>query len=176
MPFAWLRGFEIFMVAGMKDQSAGGFDATKFPRPRFVPPHFLVALIGAATLLTYQLKVRPMVRIVPLGLGLLVSGVALTLAGALLFRQSGAPVRPGENPIVLVTRGPYRFTRNPMYLGMLVALAGLAFLVGTWPFFLAPIVMFTILSARFIPFEEALMTAKWGDVYREYQKRVRRWL
>ena len=164
------------MVAGMKDANAGGFDSTRFPRPRLVPPHFLFGLIAAATLLTLQLKLRPSIRVLPLGVGLLGGGIALTVTGAMLFRKSGAPVRPGENPIVLVTRGLYRYTRNPMYLGMLLALTGLGFLVGTWPFFLAAVVMYMVLRLRFIPFEEALLTAKWGEAYRDYQKRVRRWL
>ena len=76
----------------------------------------------------------------------------------------------------MVVRGPYRFTRNPMYLGLVCITAGLALLTNAlWPLILLPIVI-VIVRRAVIDREEHYLTAKFGEEYLRYKARVRRWL
>ena len=75
-----------------------------------------------------------------------------------------------------MTGGPYRFTRNPMYLGLVVLAVGIAVWVGTWPLVIAPLAVFATANWVHIPFEEAKMRRQFGADYDGYVARVRRWM
>ena len=75
-----------------------------------------------------------------------------------------------------MTSGPFRFTRNPMYLGMLIWLTGLAVLLGSLMAFLFPILLFLLANSLIIPLEERLMEETFGESFLDYKRRVRRWL
>lgn len=93
-----------------------------------------------------------------------------------LFHIRGNPVCPFEETTHFIQNGPYRFTRNPMYLGMTMILTGIAFFAGTPPAFLAPVAFFLTVHTAFIPYEEKKMEAAFGKAYLDYKRRVRRWL
>jgi protein-S-isoprenylcysteine O-methyltransferase Ste14 len=94
-----------------------------------------------------------------------------------LFRREGTELNPASTTNrKLVTRGPFRFTRNPMYLGLVIATLGIAFWVGAWPMFLAPIAAFVTTNWVHIPFEEAKMRRQFGAEFDAYVSRVRRWI
>jgi len=76
----------------------------------------------------------------------------------------------------LVTRGPFRYTRNPMYLGLVLMAFGFALYFGTWPFYAVPVLLFLLCNFVFIPFEEAKMQRQFTDQYTDYLRRVRRWV
>jgi protein-S-isoprenylcysteine O-methyltransferase Ste14 len=76
----------------------------------------------------------------------------------------------------LVMRGPFRFTRNPMYLGLTLMAFGFALYFGTLPFYVVPVLLFLLCNFSFVPFEEAKMQRQFGDQYTDYLRRVRRWL
>ena len=76
----------------------------------------------------------------------------------------------------LVTTGPYRFTRNPMYLGLTIATFGIAVWVGAWPMFIVPAAVFLTAGLVHIPFEEAKMRRQFGTNYDDYTRKVRRWV
>lgn len=107
---------------------------------------------------------------------LFVVGEALMFAAAGLFRRLGTNVPPSQQTTFLPTTGLYRWTRNPMYLGMAVVYSGLAVA------FDAPIALcllpFVLIAIRtqVITREENYLEAKYGDDYRCYKARVRRWL
>jgi protein-S-isoprenylcysteine O-methyltransferase Ste14 len=85
-------------------------------------------------------------------------------------------VVPFSDATVLVTAGPYRFTRNPMYLGMAGILAGTAIWLGSiTPWLVLPAFM-RLIAERFIAPEEAMLERAFGSRYREYCAAVRRWL
>jgi protein-S-isoprenylcysteine O-methyltransferase Ste14 len=106
---------------------------------------------------------------------LFVAGAALMLAAAGLFRRLGTNIPPSQPTTLIATTGPYRWTRNPMYLGMALVYAGLAIGFDA-PIALAllPLVLITI-QTQVIVREEGYLEAKFGDEYRRYKARVRRW-
>lgn len=106
-------------------------------------------------------------------------GFALCLAGILRFRQAGTtvdPRRPGQAS-ALVTTGIYSVTRNPMYLGFLVVLVACGIFVANAVALLFGPAAFALYIDRLqIPAEERALTQAFGDEYRAYTKRVRRWI
>ena len=111
-----------------------------------------------------------------IGGGVIVTGLLLSSLGIRHFRRHQTTVEPFGTPTALVATGPYRFTRNPMYLGIVTTLLGIALVVATVPFLLAPLAFFVIINATQIPREEAKLTALFGDAYTNYRQRVGRWL
>ncbi len=117
------------------------------------------------------------VRLPFVGLLLGVLGVALAVWGRVTFAVEGTEIIPTSSQNKkLVTRGPFAYTRNPMYLGLGLLTLGIAFYAGTILFFLVPAVLFFLCGGTFIPFEEAKMRRQFGDQYTDYTRRVRRWL
>jgi protein-S-isoprenylcysteine O-methyltransferase Ste14 len=105
------------------------------------------------------------------------AGIALALSGVTKFFVEGTEIEPASAANKsLVTSGPFRFTRNPMYLGLILASFGIAFYMGTLPFFAVPVLVFLLCNFVFIPFEEAKMQRQHGGPYKEYMRRVRRWI
>jgi protein-S-isoprenylcysteine O-methyltransferase Ste14 len=111
-----------------------------------------------------------------IGASLSILGLLTAYSGFSAFRKAGTPVRPGDRPTELVASGPYRITRNPMYLGLELVLSGVFFLTKSPFFLIPPIVFFFLINFVQIPFEENLMSERFGQSYAEYCKRVRRWL
>jgi len=110
------------------------------------------------------------------GAGLFVAGAALAGWGWLTFRRARTTTVPGQASSRLVTWGPYRFSRNPMYVGLSVAYVGEAgMLVQVWPLVLLPLVV-AYLNWVVIPVEEGKLREVFGDVYGEYRRQVRRWI
>jgi protein-S-isoprenylcysteine O-methyltransferase Ste14 len=145
---------------------------------KVIPPvYFLLALVFMAALHW----VLPVGRLLAPPLTYL--GIPLILAGMWLgghafrgFSKVGTPVVPFERSTALVTSGSYRFTRNPMYVGMVMILAGIAAMLGTFGPWL-PIPFFIwILRAKFIVGEERFLEELFGQQYIAYKNRVRRWL
>jgi protein-S-isoprenylcysteine O-methyltransferase Ste14 len=111
-----------------------------------------------------------------LGVGVFVLALALGAWAIVTMTRAGSNVPTNRPTTTIVENGPYRFTRNPIYLGMFIGLAGLAVAFDTlW--LLLMLVLFTFLI-RFgvVSREEAYLDRKFGDVYRGYRSRVRRWL
>jgi protein-S-isoprenylcysteine O-methyltransferase Ste14 len=145
----------------------------------FPPPFWTLIYIIAATAIS-ELLGWPKLPGLPLplpGLILVILAFVAPVWAALLFRRVGTELNP-TSPAnqVLVTKGPYRLTRNPMYLGLVILSLGIAVWVGAWPMFLAPIAVFATANWVHIPFEEAKMRRQFGAAYERYCTRVRRWL
>ncbi len=147
---------------------------------RFPPPFVYLGalLLGLAaerfvTLRSFGIDWR---LLVATGALLFVAGAAMMLAAAGLFRRLGTNVPPSQPTTFIATTGPYRWTRNPMYLGMALSYAGLAIgFDGPIAFALLPLVLIAI-QTQVIAREERYLEAKFGDDYRRYKAEVRRWL
>lgn len=104
------------------------------------------------------------------------AGIALALSAARLFVRAGTPLEPWASPTALVAAGPYRFTRNPMYLGLALSLFGLALCLGSaTPLLVIPAFVWVI-TVRHIRPEESRLTALFGGDFTAYKARVRRWI
>src|SRR5262245_33814645 len=116
----------------------------------------------------------PVVKVV--GGGLFILGAALAAWGWLTFRRARTTAVPGQASSRLVVWGPYRFSRNPMYVGLSVAYLGEAgMLAQIWPLILLPLVV-AYLQWVVIPVEERKLSEVFGDGYELYRRQVRRWL
>jgi protein-S-isoprenylcysteine O-methyltransferase Ste14 len=145
---------------------------------RVPPPLFYVAgfLVGLALEAAVPIDRPPLA--VTLGGALLGGAGWLVLDGAamLSFRRARTSMIPMKPSSALVAGGPYRFTRNPMYVGMAFLYAGLAFAVGlVWPLIALPAVIAAV-DRLVIAREEAYLARRFGRPYREYMASVRRWV
>lgn len=104
------------------------------------------------------------------------AGLVLLAVAAVSFRRRGTTVNPTKRPEILVTGGVYRLSRNPMYLGMLMILTGFPVLTGFAPGLLFAALFFLLMDRRVIPAEEEAAEAVFGESYRVYKSRTRRWL
>lgn len=105
-----------------------------------------------------------------------VAGTVIHIWSDAIFKRRGTNAKPFEMPSELIMEGPFAYSRNPMYIGMVMSLLGLSMLLGSLAAFLAPITMFITLNIVFIPFEEIVLEKTFGRKYKAYKNRVRRWL
>ncbi len=147
------------------------------PRKIIPPVYFFLALIIMVTLAHFV----PMSHLiyVPLRVfgGLLIlAGFAVTAGSACGFKLAGTPIKPFEQPVTLVTDKLYRYSRNPMYLGMMIMLVGVWIALGSLSPVLVIPVFFLIIQEGFIKYEEAFLEEILGDEYQDYKNRVNRWI
>ncbi len=110
--------------------------------------------------------------------GVIVVGAILGLGfwSVVLFRRSGQSENPWKPTFSVVDRGPFRFTRNPMYLQMVLVSVGVAImLMNWWVLVLTPVGAGVLQRLAILP-EEAYLERKFGETYLAYKRRVRRWL
>ncbi len=107
---------------------------------------------------------------------ILAAGIALMAWGRRTMVRAGTNVPPHKPTLAIVTSGPFRFTRNPLYLGGSTAYIGLAVALNlAWPLILfAPLML--LLHWGIVRREESYLEAKFGDVYLAYKSSVRRWV
>ena len=107
---------------------------------------------------------------------LVVLGVLLAASAIRIFVKSGTNLRPDRPSSALATGGPYRFTRNPMYLSLTVVYVGVAvFMQSLWSLLLLPFLL-SFIQNKIIRREEDYLDRRFGDYYARYRSRVRRWL
>ena len=143
------------------------------------PPPLIYAGALAASLLAnrlFRLPFLPRRFARTLGPLLIVVGFAVGFSGFREVRRAGSNVDPREPATTVVTGGPYRFTRNPMYLGFTLQYAGISALFNALP----PIVLLPVIQQLMrrgvIEREERYLEGKFGDEYLQYKGRVRRWI
>jgi protein-S-isoprenylcysteine O-methyltransferase Ste14 len=145
---------------------------------KILPPvYFLLALVVMAGLhylwpvAQYLSFPGILIGLVPLG-----AGVALNIAADRQFKHHQTTVKPFQQSSALVTGFPFSVSRNPMYVGITLMLAGVALLLGTvtpW----VPVVVFAILmNLRFVRVEERMLAETFGSEWEQYRARVRRWM
>ncbi|MDZ4728796.1 MAG: isoprenylcysteine carboxylmethyltransferase family protein [Xanthomonadales bacterium] len=149
-----------------------------FKKPRIFPPVWLLLCVSAMFALDRWL---PLIQFYPRLSGwpswlMVAPGLALILIAANGFKRAKTGVVPFSKSTALVTDGVYRYTRNPMYLGMALILAGIATKLGSLSAWLPVISFVFIIQRQFIRNEEIFLTAIYSDDYREFIQKVRRWL
>src|SRR5262245_2063995 len=125
-------------------------DSSMERKRKILPPVWFLFSLFAMLLLHYAF---PVARLVPppynrLGLTLVILGIAVAVFASNLFSRAGTPVVPFERSTALVTGGPFRYTRNPMYLSFVLMLIGLAILLGSLTPWLAIPIFVWIIDTR----------------------------
>lgn len=146
-----------------------------------IPPPIVALLIAAAmwgiSLGAPAASLPITIRVVA-AIAIALAGVAFSFAGVVAFRRAKTtlnPLKPGTSSS-LVTSGVYRFTRNPMYVGLaLVLLAWAVFLSSGWTL-LGPLTFILYMTRFQIMPEETVLSRMYGAAYSAYQAKVRRWL
>ena len=142
------------------------------------PPHIALSALILAFILDYLF---PQYRFISgayryIGVLILALGLSMTFTSFYLFKKNKTPIMPGQKPTFVVMAGPYTFTRNPMYLGVMTALTGAAVYIGNLLAFVSPIIFFMATNFFYVPREEKLMESIFGNKYLNYKKKVRRWI
>lgn len=147
-------------------------------RIKLYPPLISLLLILTMAALHYTLPQPQLIgpSFHPLGFVLMASGVLMNLWSANWFRKNKTTIDPRGDAAYLAQEGLYRVSRNPMYLGMLITLLGVSIYLGGLISFLAPPLFVWIVTVRFISREEKALRDCFGDEYKQYQARVRRWI
>jgi protein-S-isoprenylcysteine O-methyltransferase Ste14 len=154
------------------------------PAVRFPPPLLFAAGFLAGWLIDRRVVRLPLLRMgEPLAtqiqvaaLALCVIGLALAAWGLITFARARTAIIPHRPASRLVQTGPYRFTRNPMYVGLTLLYVGLTGLSDSmWPLVFLPFVLIALHQAV-IRREERYLSTAFGKEYAAYQRRVRRWL
>ncbi|AKB25158.1 Putative protein-S-isoprenylcysteine methyltransferase [Methanosarcina sp. MTP4] len=108
---------------------------------------------------------------------LIAAGISLNIWTDLIFKKEATTVKPHEEPSKLITAGPFRISRHPMYLGMTLILFGLPLIFsGPATAFVFPVAFAMAMELLFIPFEEANCEKIFKNSYIDYKKDVRRWI
>jgi protein-S-isoprenylcysteine O-methyltransferase Ste14 len=147
----------------------------------FPPPFLFVGGLVVGWLLDRYWRALPLAAggsatLDAVGLVVCVAGFALAAWGMLTFHGADTAIIPNRPASRLVASGPYRFTRNPMYIGLTIAYVGGAALVNSlWPLVLLPLVL-VLLVLLVIRREEAYLADSFGAEYDAYRARVRRWI
>lgn len=110
------------------------------------------------------------------GVALLLLAVAMLVSGRLGLRAAGTSVNPSRPTTAIATSGPYRFSRNPLYVGLTIAFLGLTLLCNTWWGVLLLVPVLVVVHNGVVLREERYLEEKFGETYRQYRAKVRRYL
>jgi protein-S-isoprenylcysteine O-methyltransferase Ste14 len=153
------------------------------PGVRFPPPFLFVGGLLLAWLLESKVARLRFIGVdastAPIetaGAFLIMLGVLLIAWGMFTFARARTAILPMKSASRLVDHGPYRLTRNPMYTGMsLIYLGTMLVMNWVWALFIFPVVIW-LLYRYVISKEERYLEAEFGEEYREYCRKVRRWI
>ena len=143
-----------------------------------LPTAYFFAAIVLAVALHFLVPLR---RIVAFpwrwgGLAPLLAGILLNLLADRAFKKHSTTVKPFEKSRSLVTEGVFGISWNPMYTGMTFVVFGIALLLGSLSPFAVAVVLPIVFDRVFIRREERMLADAFGDRFREYRRRVRKWI
>jgi protein-S-isoprenylcysteine O-methyltransferase Ste14 len=165
-------------LSGGPSGTADMTDSNDAPNVKIIPPLVYLAgiVIGFIATIWMPTKVVPNSVAWTVGGILILCGAVLTGSAVLTFKDVGTTVRPDRAASTLVIAGPYKISRNPMYLGLALVYLGIAIAdQSVWALILLPFVL-AIIQRRAIEPEEAFLKQRFGADYVSYKEKVRRWL
>jgi len=145
------------------------------------PPFLFLGALALGCLLSLVLPIppglaQPNALALAVGLTFALLGFALAALSFRRFQLAGTSVVPGEPSTALIMTGPYAFTRNPIYIGFVLAYFGLAVILTSFWVLILLIPVLIILQRGVVEREEAYLERQFGETYRKYKVRVPRWL
>lgn len=149
------------------------------PAVHFPPPFLFVVGIAAGWAMNQKFPLQLNAKVpaqAVVSWCIIVSGISLMIWGLFTFRRARTAIYPNQPARELVANGPYRFSRNPMYVGLTIMTVGIGLLAdNAWMLIMLPATLF-ILWKLVIQKEERYLLSKFGSVYEKYQQQVRRWI
>lgn len=142
------------------------------------PPRIAMVILGVAAIWHWLVPLQP-VRLfmsTHVAIALFAFGFGVMMWAWWQFQRHEVAICPTDRTDYVITDGVYRFTRNPMYLGMILMLFGVAAYVGSLPFYIAAIVYFVLIDRTFCPYEENKLADAFGEQFDVYRSKVRRWI
>ena len=145
---------------------------------KIIPP---ILFLMCVTLMFVFLWLYPLYQWLDFPLSLIgvlpfIVGIAIAKHGSDVFEKTETNIETFDDPNILVTDGLFKFSRNPMYVGLVTTLFGIAIMLGDVSAILIAIGFLAITDRWYIPFEEQAMERVFGEAYLEYKTQVRRWL
>ena len=143
----------------------------------FPPRLFLICLVVGLIVhfvCPYRVAISPWAR--GAGVTIAIAGVALTIWGKRTMEAAGTNVRPDQPALAIVSHGPFAYTRNPLYLGVMGMFTGAGIALASPAFLTMLVPLFLVLRFGVVLREERYLDAKFGDAYRGYKARARRWI
>jgi protein-S-isoprenylcysteine O-methyltransferase Ste14 len=143
----------------------------------FPPCIWLVnAVISVVVHLFIRLPIMSYRTCLVCGIVFIILAPTLALSALRTMRAAGTNVDPAKPALTIVREGPFRFTRNPMYLALCLLQVGLGFFLNDWITLLFVVPLALIFHYGVILREERYLTAKFGEPYLQYKRTVRRWI
>lgn len=147
-------------------------------KTKIMPPTYFMALLIFSVVFNF---IFPVLKFISfpynyIGILFIVFGIVLNLWTDSLFKKKQTTVKPHEVPNFFIDYGSFKISRNPIYLGMLFILLGVAIFLGSLFPFIFSIIFVIIIEKLFIPMEEKNLENKFGNKYIDYKKRVKRWI
>lgn len=142
------------------------------------PPLIYLGPLGVGLLLSklFPVEILPALASLILGGALIAAAVLIMALAIRLMRRAGTEVNPSKPSTALVVEGPFRFTRNPLYVSLTLLYAGISVLANAvWAMAMLPAVL-VVIERGVIRREERYPERKFGEEYRRYKSRVRRWI
>ena len=143
------------------------------------PPLFFLSALLLGVVIDDRLRPLPVFHIDKwrwLGVIALLLGIGLVAVGRRTMVRHGTNVNPTLPATAIVETGPFRFTRNPLYLGLTLIYIGLSLLLNTWWSLLLLVPVWLVMHFKVVRREEAYLQDKFGQTYLSYRQRVRRYL
>lgn len=143
----------------------------------YPPTHFYTYLIISIAF-HFLLPIKQIIFTPYVFLGFVpaIAGALLNIWTDNLFKKLNTTVKPDQKPSVLIDYGPFKISRNPMYLGMALLLIGAGILMGSVTAFIGAIFFIVAMETFFIPDEEKIMRDAFDEKFENYKKNVRRWI
>ena len=139
------------------------------------PPVILLASIVLQIILLFSFPISVDLSSL-LGLILILSGISLVFVSIRFMRKMKTTFIPDGTPEVLISSGPFKFSRNPIYLGMLTVLVGVAFLMSSLSAIIIAFVFGIIINFTWIAHEEKKLHELFSEDWENYSSKVRRWI
>jgi protein-S-isoprenylcysteine O-methyltransferase Ste14 len=145
---------------------------------KIIPPVYLMFILTLMWVMNHYFPIFQHTRppVAYSGIILVFFGIAMVAISAGMFKLAGTGLEPFDEATRLITGGFFRYTRNPMYMGMFLMLFGVAVLLGSVGALLPVPVFVLIIRNNFVLGEERFMEATFGQQYRDYKAEVRRWV
>jgi protein-S-isoprenylcysteine O-methyltransferase Ste14 len=145
---------------------------------KVLPPTYFFLCLIISTLLFYTVPLTQII-LYPfnlIGFLFFIVGAGLNIWTDQLLKKEKTTVKPFEKPTVLIQTGPFKFSRNPMYLGMALLLLGFGIILGSITSFIGMVLFVFIMESLFIPDEEKIQLELFGEEYTKYKMNVGRWI